>query len=249
MNPVLRALASGALVALAAGGSVPAAHATTTPQPTAPAEQRVVFTGTFVRPPTTFVDDGRTLRRYQVEVELVYGEGDVDRRVTVTSPVALERCRTGSQGGSTGSGGSGGAQQEQAPGNPTPSSPTTTAPAEPGQGIDKQLRLFATTPDDGRFAVAGCDGVTLATATVLNGLGDGRPPGREGGTADGGTGAVPDVGFLCPDTRDAADLDDAASCDALAPGDDVARMAAPGLAILIVGGLGLLVARRLGRQR
>ncbi len=240
------ALAVGLLLGWAPAGAADAGGRTA-PQ-RADAEQ-VVFTGTFVRPPRIEVDGPAPVRRYQVDVAMVYGPGEITtERVTVRSRVALESCgQTGiGQGQAQQGQGAGGAQQQQGtPAQPTttPAAPETTAPST----IDKRLRVFTATVDGADY-VANCRSVALADDAVLADLtaqyGEGRPPGR----AEEPATPVEDVGFLCPDTGDAVDLDAGDSCPALDDDQSFDRAAAPGLALVIVGVLALLVVRRMGRS-
>ncbi len=236
---------------------------------------RAVFTGSFVtRPQEAEQPDGTTVRRYQVEVEQVFTDVEIaTERVTVVSSAVLESCgekpdrpRQGGTGGTGGTGGNGGtgSQSEQPGDGPTsaPSSPgasptqaPTQSPTGPtGTPIDRQRRVFDATFTDGRYVVASCKDVRLASDALVADLEkqfpDHHPPGADATpTPD----PVTNVTYLCPDDREALpeDLDDAGSsstCDALADDQAFDRTAAPGLALVIVGVLGLLVARRVGRR-
>ncbi|WP_148616119.1 hypothetical protein [Nocardioides rubriscoriae] len=241
MTPAPRALWGALVGALAVGlllGWTPAGAAT--PEQRAVAARadgdRVVFTGTIVRRPQVTVQGAATVRRYQVAVTAVYGPGSVTtERVTVRSRAALESCPSltaGTQG------------PTRSPSPTQPASPTTTPPAAT---VDKRLRLFDATVDGGEYVV-GCRTVTLVDDAVLADLtrqyGEGRPPGRDVEPVA----PLEDVGYQCPDTGDAVDLDDPDSCVALDDDQSLDRAAAPGLALVIVGVLGLLVVRRIGRR-
>ncbi|MEO9322297.1 hypothetical protein ABFT23_02335 [Nocardioides sp. C4-1] len=265
MNAVHRALGAAVVgLGLGAGlllGGAPAYARTPTTPPaptaapttaptTAPTddETRAVFTGSFVRLPSITAEGPVQVRRYQVQVSQVFGPTQITtQRVTVRTRADLEAC--GTRRNQSGAGQSG-AQQEQAgqsTATPAPTTPTTTAP--PSTGVDKRPRLFDAMVDGTDYVVAGCAAAPIATEATIAGvedkLGDGRPPGA---VETPGT-QLDDVGLLCPDTRDPIRLDDEGSCDSLDAGTSFTRNAAPGLAIVIVGGLGLLLARRLGRPR
>ena len=259
MNPAHRASTAALLAVLATGllGTAPAlAQTTTTPAPSpapapSPSEPTtgtgtadVVFTGRFVRAPRVELEGGAVVRRYQVSVEEVFGPVSITTtRVTVRSTPALETCGQRPSG----------TTQEQpttapAP-QPGPAEPTSTATATPV--IDKQLRVFDATVDGAEYVVLTCPGAVVATppphAVVTAELGEGRAPGAEEEPAT----PLEEVGFECPDTRDAVDLASADvedTCTALGDGQSFDRAAAPGLALVIVGLLGLMVARRLGRR-
>lgn len=228
-TPTASASASGAVRATGADGD------------------RVVFTGTFVRAPVVEVEGATPVRRYQVAVDQVFGEVDItNRRVTVRSRLGLESC--GLRPSSPGQ--TGGAQQEQAtPGQPTEPADSPTPLDPTPQTIDKQLRVFDTTLDAGDYVVSTCSDVRVVDdavlAEVIGSFGEGRPVGSAEETGP----VLDDVGFLCPGTRDALAFDDQDSCAALEDDQPFDRAAAPGLALVIVGVLGLLVARRLGRSR
>jgi hypothetical protein len=134
---------------------------------------------------------------------------------------------------------------------PTESTPTEPTPTEPTPTVlDKRRRFFAATERGDLYVVAGCARVRVAqTPAALAALeptyGEPRPPGIR--TSDPSP-VLDDVGYLCPETRDAVDLADPASCGALEDEPDFDRSAAPGAALVLVGLLGLLLARRLGRR-
>lgn len=246
LRPVLGALLTGLLLAWPTP-TASASAAAVADRATGADGDRVVFTGTFVRPPAVEVDGATPVRRYQVAVDQVFGEVDITtRRVTVRSRLGLESCGLRpSTGGQTG-----GAQQEQAtPGQPTEPADGPTSLDPTSQTIDKQPRVFDTTLDGGDYVITTCSDVRVVDeavlAEVIGSLGEGRPV----GSAEEAEPALDDVGFLCPGTRDALDFDDQDSCAALEDDQPFDRAAAPGLALVIVGVLGLLVARRLGRSR
>lgn len=267
VTPALRTLVAAAFVVLAVGAPVAAAPAHGSGSAVARADgDEVVFTGRFVREPRSAVDGATVVWRYEVAVDTVFGEVDVQRRrATVQAPVRLDLCpsdggRTPSGSATGGAGGQeqGGAGQEQAQPGGTPAAPTTTPgtspssapPTEPSQDDFKALRAFRTTSSGDRYLVAGCAEVRPATALLLQQLaatpGNARPPGSDEPAPE------PDreeVGYLCPGTRDALDVDDTSTCAALEDDQSFDRAAAPGLALVIVGILGLLLARRMGRPR
>ncbi len=238
-----------ALVAVLVVSWTPAQAAPATPVArgaAAPAESdQATFTGSFVGRPVVEGDVGARVRIYQVEVSEVFGPLDIaTERVTVRSRAQLETCTDPSS--RPGGGGRQG-REEQPTESASPSDPAS--PTTPASPIDRQLRLFETTVQGGNYVVATCDEVVLASETVIaqvtRQLGAGRPPGLPTPTPD----PLDDVGFLCPETDDALDVDDASSCPTLDEGQPFDRAAAPGLALVIVGLLGLVVARRLGRSR
>ncbi len=236
VTPALRALAAVLLGALLlTWPTAPSAQAEVSGVAARADGDRVVFTGTFVRNPQVQVDGASVVRRYQVAVEQVFGDVDVTtQRVTVRSRLALESCGVRP---------SGGAQQEQAtPGQPA--EPTqTTAP------VDGRLRVFDTTLDGADHVVTACTDVSVVDDAVLASLtqqfGEGRPVGSAEETPEP---ELDEVALLCPDTGDAVDVTDQDSCPALEDGQSFDRAAAPGLALVIVGVLGLLVVRRMGRR-
>ncbi len=210
-------------------------------RPAAADTDRAIFTGSFVARPVVTGIRRQPLRTYQVEVAQVFGPLDVTtERVTVRSRIALEDCAepgTGGQGGQPGPGG--------ATAQPGPDSTSGAAP------IDRQRRLFDATVQGEAYVVARCDDAVLASDTVLaqvvEQFGQGRPPGSPSTPEPE---PFDDVAYLCPDTRDAVtDLDDPAGCETLGDDEPFDRAAAPGLALVIVGLLGLFLARRLGRRR
>lgn len=269
VNAVHRALGAAAVgLGLGAGlllGGAPAVAQTTSPSsPAAPSsaptsgptsapadETRAVFTGSFVRAPEVTFEGQVPVRRYVVQVSQVFGPTQITtQRVTVRTRVNLETC--GARRGQNGAGQSG-AQQEQA-GQPTttaPAAPSTPPPTTtpPASGVDKRPRVFDAMVVADEYVVAGCSAALIATEATVTAvedkLGGGRPP----GAAETPGTPLEEIGLLCPDTDDAIRPEDEGSCDASDTGTSFSRNAAPGLAIVIVGGLGLLVARRLGRPR
>lgn len=265
--PALRAVVSALLGVVVAGLLLVAGPATATPtSPTEPtttapgtgtddstegtADRRVVLTGRFARAPQVEVEGTATVRRYQVTVDQVFGPNPITtRRITVRSRFALEACRpasgTAPSSSQTTPGDGDTGLQEQAPGAAgEPSTPS--APITPS--IDKRLRAFVATRSGSDYVVVSCGGVTLADADTLTALTERYGEGRDPGSTEEPSAPLEDVGFLCPDTDDAVDVDQPASCEALADGQPFDRAAAPGLALVIVGALGLLLARRLGRR-
>jgi len=107
--------------------------------------------------------------------------------------------------------------------------------------LDRQgVRLVATMCSDVRPATESARSRIIAT------YGDPRPavmPDPEP--------VLPDVTYTCPDTNEAlAEIESATqACDELSAPNDLDRAAAPGLALVIIGLLGLLVVRRVGRTR
>ncbi|MCW2813599.1 MAG: hypothetical protein JWN84_1054 [Nocardioides sp.] len=242
VTPALRALAAALLGALLlVWPAAPASQAEVAEVASRADGDRVVFTGTFVRNPQVQVDGASVVRRYQVAVDQVFGDVDVTtQRVTVRSRLALESCGVRP---------SGGAQQEQAtPGQPTePATPAqTTAPSGP---VDDQLRVFDTTLDGADHVITACTDVSVVDDAVLSSLNQQFGEGRPVGSAEEAPQELDEVAFLCPDTREAVgDLGDEGSCPALEDGPSFDRSAAPGAALVIVGVLGLLVVRRMGRR-
>ncbi|MDO9456105.1 hypothetical protein [Nocardioides sp.] len=263
---LLGALAAGLLLAWVPAGTAHAASSRPAPAVAAGLAdgERVVFTGTFVRVPRKDFTGPVPIRRYQVAVSRVFEGTITTSRVTVRSQIALESCRAAgsgvgqgqaNQGQANGSGQSGAAQQERAGEPTTPAAPTSTTSPSPGSPtspavptIDKQLRVFDATVDGGEYVVDVCKGAVVADETVLDGVvaefGEGVAPGAEEEPAA----PLDEVDYRCPDTGDSVELDDRSSCDALQDGSSFDRSAAPGLALVIVGVLGLLVARRMGRK-
>lgn len=273
MGPVIPAI-RGLLAALLVGAALLWAGSTASaadPHSGSAEVERAIFTGTFIGSPQIQPAGGARVRTYRVAVGEVFGPVDVPtQRVLVRATVALENCaatggnQQGEQGeqGESGQPDPGSAGQEQADPptqqDPTPDSPTTEPgnpePTEPTGTVtpprDRQLRLFDTVAQDGVYVVAGCDGVAIASETVLRTIEEQFGAGRPSGSSAEPEPEPEQVGYLCPDTRDAvADLDDSASCSALDDSRSFNRMAAPGLALVIVGVLGLFVARRMGRLR
>lgn len=236
--------------------------------------ERAFFTGTFVGDPEVRFEDGARVRVYRVAVEKVYGPVDITtQRVQVRASVALERCPAaggGQQGqqeqpgqggqndaGTAGQAGQGSGQgsgqdptQDPADGTQQPDDAPTSPPTGQAPTGDRQLRLFEAVVQDAGYLVPTCSAVAIASGTVLSSLveryGEGRAPGSN-------VTPPPDpfdaVAYLCPDTDDALnDLDDPASCETLQDDQSFDRAAAPGLALVIVGVLGLLLARRLARR-
>lgn len=203
--------------------------------------ERVIFTGRFVRSPSIKIDGAVPVRRYQVAVDQVFGEGSITtQRVTVRATIPLESCGT--------------TKPEQAtPGESSttlqPSAPTSSADPEAPTTIDKQLRVFTATRDGAGYVVPACKDVTVVDDTVLATLVEQYGEGRDPGAVEQPTTPLDAVGYLCPDTRETVDLGGRSSCAALQGGQSFDRAAAPGLALVIVGVLGLLVARRMGRRR
>lgn len=226
--------------------------------------QRAVFVGTFVARPQVDETGANPVRRYQVAVAEVFGPLDIaTERVTVRSRLALEECGTREPGNQDGPGGTAGPgpRGEQPPGTPTgtPSSTPTSPSASPtqpaGTPIDRQPRVFDATLSGGEYVVSSCTDVFLAeddvVARIERQFGAGRPPGVDKTPAPE---PVTAVTYLCPDDRESLpeNLDAAetsGSCDALGEEQGLDRAAAPGLALIIVGVLGLLLARRMGRRR
>lgn len=251
VTPVFRALAAVLVGAGVLLGAAPAPAAEAAPTTTRAEVERAVFTGTFVRAPVISIDGAAPVRRYQVAVDLVYGEGSVTtQRVTVRARIPLESCGLPRSPG--GQSQTGGAQQEQAtPGQPSePSAPTTTpSDSAPTTTIDKRQRVFVGTRDGADYVVTSCKDVSIVDAATIATLEERFGEGREPGAVEQPTQPLEEVGYLCPDTRDTVDLDDRGSCEALQDDQSFDRAAAPGLALVIVGVLGLLVVRRIGRRR
>jgi hypothetical protein len=141
----------------------------------------------------------------------------------------------------------------------TPDAPTTTrTPAsptsEPTQETvsDRAPRVFTALYDAelGVYVVSGCSQVQVASDSVVRELeeqyGAGRPTGVPQQPAEP---AFDDVTYRCEDSDAAVRDVDSPECDAAAARTPFGRPAAPGLALVIVGVLGLLLARRLGRTR
>lgn len=257
---LLRALLGLLLGALAvlATGALPADATVTSKRAAAPAAgaavdaERAIFTGSFVgRPVVEGVGSERT-RSYQVEVSEVFGPYDITtERVTVRSRAELESCTDPTQRPGPGDR-TGREPSDTAKPDPTSSETPTdgaTEPTTPATPIDRQLRLFDATVQDGIYVITDCKDVVLASDTVLTQIvrqfGEGRPVGGETPPASE---PLADVGFLCPDTMDALDIDDDRTCPTLEPSQSFKRAAAPGLALVIVGLLGLVLVRRLGRR-
>jgi hypothetical protein len=213
--------------------------------------ERAVFTGTFVRPPQVQDVGVVSVRRYQVAVDQVFGAVPITtQRVTVRSRLVLEACGTPTQGVGQGQADQGQAGQPTAgPGQPStaPSAPETT-PASPTT-IDKQLRIFVASLAGSELVVTACKNVTVADDAGIADLVARFGEGREPGAAEEPPAPLEEVGYLCPGTDEAVSIDDPDSCEALEDSQSFDRAAAPGLALVIVGVLGLLVARRMGRRR
>ena len=253
---VLRVLAAAVLLALLAVPALSPAHAAVPERVVERADDdEAVFTGQFVRAPEVEVVGVTPIRRYQVGIDRVFGPVMITRkRVTVRSRFDLESCRprTGvvvqgraTKGEASPSGQSGGALQELAPSATTDPSASDTAPSTT---VDKRLRGFRAELDGAEYVVQSCDGIAVmdqaGIAALTAKFGDGREP----VAPEQEPLAAEAVGYCCPDTGDGVDLDDRESCSALADDQSFDREAAPGLALVIVGVLGLLLARRLGRS-
>lgn len=215
---------------------------------------RAVFTGRFVR---RSADDPTA---YQVQVDYYFGSTPITtRRVTVRSTIAIEDCGTEqpSEGPTRGSGGDNGGN---GPGGViTPSAePGDVQTLEPTAGptlgiprdalaLDTAPRLFRTVVDGDDYRVTSCRQVTLLDDDVLLDLseqyGEGTAPAApEQPTSPGTT-----VGYRCSDST--TEVEGPEACSALVESPAFDRAAAPGLALVIVGLLGLLVVRRIGRRR
>lgn len=188
---------------------------------TSPPQRPEVFSARIVG-----VDSGGAANRpaqlsYTVRVLRVYGESTVDRRraVVTTSP-QFARCRD---------------------------RPTRAAAASDGPAY-----FFVVDKRRGRLLADACGDVARVTRdgedAVVSRFGPAHAPGTPVPEQPGEQG-FGSVAYGCPASEDTvSDVERASEqCAAVEPPDSLRRTAAPGLALVIVGLLGLLVVRRLAR--
>ncbi len=114
--------------------------------------------------------------------------------------------------------------------------------------------LFRVSERSGRLIATACGAISEFSrqdqADVVARFGAARQPGPPA-PPQPPTPTLEPVSYLCPDTGEAlpAIAEDAADCPALEAPAATDRAAAPGLALVIVGVLGLFVVRRLRRSR
>ena len=201
-----------------------------------------IFTGT--RAGTPIEDGSRT--RYTIEVEQVFGESTITtERVQVFTTQAFAQC-----------GQPDAAEGPNAGPSDEPTDGPTTAPTPPLDGATdappaaETRYVFRVSRVDDELVASECQSIRVATDATIKDLENTHGPGREPGTSTPPVDEFADVGYTCPETREVVtDVNDKASCAALQDSQPFNRAAAPGLALILIGLLGLVVVRRVGRPK